>query len=131
MIDYTLFFTQIQIHDRWHERSTDNDQVRFYYRDLSCPLCNPPAENTFQFDQFWNWYSTETPAISYTINTQQALVDLGNSTTPEEVWEAIYLLVFTTRYSAEPRPYTAIRQEIYNASTLTNNFREDFNEEIE
>src|ERR1043165_24123 len=132
MIDYTIFFQQNQVHDRWHIRyPSDVEQVRFYHRDISCPYCNPPGQNNPQFDKFWDWYSTENPAVSYTNYTQQALIDLDNSDSVEEVWEAIYLIVFSIRYRAEPRPYTEIRQEIYNASTLTNNFIRNFDEEID
>ena len=91
-------------------------------------MCNPPEENTPQFDNFWDWYSTENPAVSYTSYTQRALEDLDNSRTTAENWEAIYSLVFTVRYIAEPRPYTTIRQEIYNAATLTNTFAVSFEE---
>ena len=132
MIDYTIFFQQNQVHDRWHiHYPSDVEQVRFYHRDISCPYCNPPGQNIPQFDNFWDWYSTENPAVSYTNYTQQALIDLDNSDSVEEVWEAIYLIVFSIRYRAEPRPYTEIRQEIYNASTLTNNFIRNFDEEID
>src|SRR5829696_4367187 len=116
MIGYNLFFDQNRIHDRWHAHYTDIAQVLFYHRDLSCPLCYPPGRNTAQFDNFWNWYSGEHPAVNYTAYTQQALEALDNSLTNQETWEAIYSIVFSIRYSAEPRPYTNIRQDLYNAA---------------
>src|SRR5215213_1925537 len=130
MIGYNLFFDQNLIHDRWHTRFSDINQVRFYHRDLSCPLCNPPEVNTQQFDNFWDWYSRENPVTSYTVNTQRALEDLYNAISPHDIWEAVYSIIFTIRYSSEPRPYTELRQEIYNASTLTDTFIRRFPELI-
>jgi hypothetical protein len=95
MINYTLFFNQNRIHDNWHTRLNNIEQVRFYHRDLSCPHCYPAGQNTDQFVHFWNWFSTENPAASYTINTQQAFEDLINSISITETWEAIYLIVFS------------------------------------
>ncbi|CAB4489670.1 unnamed protein product [Rhizophagus irregularis] len=70
------------------------------------------------------------PAIKYTRNTQQALIDLDASLTVAETWEAIYSIVFSIRYSIEPRPYTQLRQELYNAYILTDTFRKDPFEEL-
>ncbi|EXX66326.1 hypothetical protein RirG_124890 [Rhizophagus irregularis DAOM 197198w] len=131
MIDYNLFFQQNTIHDRWHTRLNNNIiQVQYYHRDLSCPYCYPPGPNTPQFVNFWDWYSTENPTESYTSNTQQALEDLSDAPTIRDLWEAIYSLVFTVRYTDIPRPYTNLRQEIYNACILTDNFEKDFYGEL-
>ncbi|GET53772.1 hypothetical protein GLOIN_2v1869520 [Rhizophagus irregularis DAOM 181602=DAOM 197198] len=131
MIDYNLFFQQNTIHDRWHTRLNNNIiQVQYYHRDLSCPYCYPPGPNTPQFVNFWDWYSTENPTGSYTSNTQQALEDLSDAPTIRDLWEAIYSLVFTVRYTDIPRPYTNLRQEIYNACILTDNFEKDFYGEL-
>ncbi|PKY32349.1 hypothetical protein RhiirB3_450473 [Rhizophagus irregularis] len=83
-----------------------------------------------QFDHFWNWYSIENPALGYTSCTQQALIDLDNSITVAETWEAIYSIVFSIRYSIEPRPHTQLRQELYNAYILTDSFQRDPLEEL-
>jgi hypothetical protein len=132
MINYNLFFQQNAIHDGWHIRLHNNiEQVRFYHRDLSCPHCNPPEGNTLRFIRFWNWFSAENPVVSYTLYTQRALDRLDNSLTIRETWETIYSIVFSIRYSTEPQPYTNLRQEIYNASILTNTFEIDLPEAIE
>ncbi|CAB5184082.1 unnamed protein product [Rhizophagus irregularis] len=131
MIDYNLFFQQNTIHYRWHTRLNNNIiQVQYYHRDLSCPYCYPPGPTTPQFVNFWDWYSTENPTGSYTSNTQQALEDLSDAPTIRDLWEAIYSLVFTVRYTDIPRPYTNLRQEIYNACILTDNFEKDFYGEL-
>ncbi|PKB96335.1 hypothetical protein RhiirA5_435006 [Rhizophagus irregularis] len=78
-----------------------------------------------QFDHFWNWYSIENLALGYTSCTQRVLIDLDNSITVAETWEAIYSIVFSIRYFIEPRPYTQLRQELYNAYILTNSFQRD------
>ncbi|CAB4392219.1 unnamed protein product [Rhizophagus irregularis] len=130
MVNYELLFTQNRIHNRWHRLYNRIDQVIFFHRDPSCIHCHPPLLNTLQFDHFWNWYSVENPAIEYTQNTQQALIDLDASLTVEETWEAIYSIVFSIRYSIEPRPYTQLRQELYNAYILTDTFRKDPFEEL-
>ncbi|CAB5391489.1 unnamed protein product [Rhizophagus irregularis] len=117
MVDYEILFTQNRIHNRWHRLYNRIDQVTFYHRDPSCIRCHPPLPNTLQFDHFWNWYSVENPAIEYTRNTQQALINLDASLTVVETWEAIYSIVFSIRYSIEPRPYTQLRQDEANAST--------------
>ncbi|PKC53580.1 hypothetical protein RhiirA1_479018, partial [Rhizophagus irregularis] len=130
MVDYEILFTQNRIHNRWHRLYNRIDQVTFYHRDPSCIRCHPPLPNTLQFDHFWNWYSVENPAIEYTRNTQQALIDLDASLTVAETWEAIYSIVFSIRYSIEPRPYTQLRQELYNAYILTDTFRKDPFEEL-
>ncbi|CAB4491136.1 unnamed protein product [Rhizophagus irregularis] len=130
MVDYEILFTQNRIHNRWHRLYNRIDQVTFYHRDPSCIRCHPPLPNTLQFDHFWNWYSVENPAIEYTRNTQQALINLDASLTVVETWEAIYSIVFSIRYSIEPRPYTQLRQELYNAYILTDTFRKDPFEEL-
>ncbi|CAB4429356.1 unnamed protein product [Rhizophagus irregularis] len=130
MVDYEILFTQNRIHNRWHRLYNRIDQVTFYHRDPSCIRCHPPLPNTLQFDHFWNWYSVENPAIEYTRNTQQALINLDASLTVAETWEAIYSIVFSIRYSIEPRPYTQLRQELYNAYILTDTFRKDPFEEL-
>ncbi|CAB4433280.1 unnamed protein product [Rhizophagus irregularis] len=130
MVDYELLFAQIQIHNRWHRTFDRIEQVEFYHRDPTCIRCNPPNPNTIQFDHFWNWYSIENPALEYTSCTQRALIDLNNSLTVAETWEAIYSIVFSIRYSIEPRPYTHLRQELYNAYILTNSFQRDPLEEL-
>ncbi|CAB4389358.1 unnamed protein product [Rhizophagus irregularis] len=130
MVNYELLFTQNRIHNRWHRLYNRIDQVIFFHRDPSCIRCHPPLLNTLQFDHFWNWYSIENPAIEYTQNTQQALIDLDASLTVEETWEAIYSIVFSIRYSIEPRLYTQLRQELYNAYILTDTFRKDPFEEL-
>ncbi|RGB23695.1 hypothetical protein C1646_774144, partial [Rhizophagus diaphanus] len=102
--DYNLFLQQNTIHDRWHTRLNNNiTQVQYYHRDLSCPHCYPPGPNTPQFVNFWDWYSTENPTESYTSNTQQALEDLSDAPTIRDLWEAIYSLVFTVRYTDIPQ----------------------------
>ncbi|CAB4496088.1 unnamed protein product [Rhizophagus irregularis] len=97
MVNYEILFTQNRIHNRWHRLYNRIDQVTFYHRDPSCICCHPPLPNTLQFDHFWNWYSVENPAIEYTRNTQQALINLDASLTVAETWEAIYSIVFSIR----------------------------------
>src|SRR6266498_2793771 len=130
MINYDLLFEQIRIHAWWHNQLENIEQMSFYHRDSTCNRCNPPNQNTLQFDHFWNWFSGENPATGYTSRTQQALIELDNSITVTETWEAIYAIVFSIRYSIEPRPYTELHQELYNVYILTDTFRKDPFEEI-
>lgn len=125
MVTYEFYFAQIHIHNRWHRRLNNTQQASFYHRDFSCSLCYPPNQNTLQFDNFWNWFSAENPTTGYTSYTQQAIEDLDNSLTIRDTWDSIYSIVFSIRYSTEPRPYTELRQDIYNAYILTNTFRND------
>src|SRR5215216_2088048 len=106
MVNYDLHFQQNQIHDRWHSRFETVEQTTFYHRDYSCPRCYPPEEDSIQFDHFWHWFSSENPTIGYTNRTQLALEDLQRAEQPLEAWEAIASIIFSIRYSEEPRPYT-------------------------
>jgi hypothetical protein len=90
MVTYEFYFDQIHIHNRWHNRLNNIEQINFYHRDPSCPRCNPPTQNTPQFNNFWNWFSAENPAVTYTHCTQEALEDLDNSLTTHDTWESIY-----------------------------------------
>ena len=131
MINYTLHFEQDRIHNWWHSQYTDSQQVLFYHRYYACWRCYPPVQpNTLHFEHFWNWYAAENPAIIYTRYTQQALEDLNNARTVTETWDAVYLIVFSIRYSTEPKPYTELRQDIYNAFILTEGFWKDPFEEL-
>ncbi|RIA84579.1 hypothetical protein C1645_832074 [Glomus cerebriforme] len=51
--------------------------------------------------------------------TPGVLENLDNSTVITEVWKAIYLITFSNQYSAEPRPYTDLCQELLNWGLLT------------
>ncbi|PKY59958.1 hypothetical protein RhiirA4_449572 [Rhizophagus irregularis] len=65
--------------------------------------------------------------------TSHTLDDLNNrrvGRSTNQTWEAIYSIVFSIRYSIEPRPYTQLRQELYNAYILTDTFRKDPFEEL-
>jgi hypothetical protein len=130
MVTYEFYFDQIHIHNRWHNRLDNIEQINFYHCDSSCSRCNPPTQNTPQFNNFWNWFSAENPAVTYTHCTQEALEDLDNSLTTHDTWESIYSIVFSIRYSTEPRPYTNLHQELYNAHILTDTFRKDPLEEL-
>ena len=131
MINYTLHFEQDRIHNWWHSQYTDSQQVLFYHRYYACRRCYPPIQpNTLHFEHFWNWYAAENPAIVYTRYTQQALEDLNNARIVTETWDAVYLIVFSIRYLTEPKPYTELRQDIYNAFILTESFWKDPFEEL-
>src|SRR4051794_14794799 len=130
MVNYDLHFQQNQIHDRWHTRFETIAETTFYHRDYSCSRYYPPGEDSIQFDHFWRWFSTENPAVEYTNWTQQALEDLELAEQALEVWEAVASLIFSVRYSEEPKPYTELRQEVYNAAILTNHFYNDPFEEL-
>ncbi|PKK58650.1 hypothetical protein RhiirC2_795983 [Rhizophagus irregularis] len=67
---------------------------------------------------------------TYLAQMNGTLIDLNNSVTVAKTWKAIYSIVFSIRYSIEIRPYTQLRQELYNAYILTNSFQRDPLEEL-
>jgi hypothetical protein len=68
---------------------------------------------------------TEFLATSYTSNTQRFFRNLITIPNPSQIWENIALLIFSIRYTREPKPFNNLRQDIYNTLILTDYFRED------
>ncbi|CAB4381666.1 unnamed protein product [Rhizophagus irregularis] len=133
MVDYELLFAQIQIHTRWYRTFDRVEQVTFYHRNATCACCNPPNQNTIQFDHFWNWYSIENLALGYTSCTQQALIDLNSSVTVAETWEAIYSIVFNPLeelYHISETALTTDTDSSTDSFDTPNDFRPLFDEPV-
>src|ERR1700752_2969014 len=65
----------IQSHQQFHisEAHLAVDVLQLENPDLSCSECYPPQRTSScsLFGRFWNWYSTNYAAISYTSKTQE------------------------------------------------------------
>ena len=109
-------------HDRIHQR-TERPNITDIHRDRSCEHCYPPDLNlSNNFQNFWNWYSTEYPARSYTFYTQQFLEELSYREN-DEIWLVIIDLIFSIRYLYTPHTdLLAIQQAVWNAFCATNEF---------
>lgn len=112
-------------HDRIH-RELRSFNITFRHRDRSCAHCYPPelllSDN---FSTFWNWYSSEFPATTYTRYTQQYLEELSY-VEGDDVWIALIDLIFSIRYSDTPTiGFEALQQEIWNVYSITEGFRLD------
>jgi len=112
-------------HDNFHQR-LGIPNVTAYHRDKSCKRCYPPdllhSEN---FIIFWNWYSTEYPAETFTRYTQQYLEELSYAE-GDNIWTAIIDLICSIRYSHTPTndPET-LQQEFWNIYIISQGFNID------
>ncbi|PKC57067.1 hypothetical protein RhiirA1_473076 [Rhizophagus irregularis] len=112
-------------HDRLHQ-DLRSPNITYRHHDRSCIHCYPPelllSDN---FSTFWDWYSSEYPAITYTRYTQQYLEELSY-VEGEDIWIAIIDLIFSIRYSDTPiLNFEALQQEIWNVYSITQGFRLD------
>ena len=110
-------------HDRIHQL-TGRPNITNTHRDRSCEHCYPPdliLSNNFQ--NFWDWYSTEYPVRSYTFYTQQFLEELSYREN-DEIWPAIIDLIFSIRYLYTPHTdLLVIQQAVWNAFCVTDEFQ--------
>jgi hypothetical protein len=130
MVNFEDLFNIQLLHDQLHSYRVQN--LTQLHIDPSCQHCYPEIflEDTSQFDNFWNWFSTEYPASGYSANTQRYLQQLISTRSSQQVLELIEFLVISIRYSVSPGDYTSIRQEIYNVLVLTEGFLKDPFEEL-
>jgi Retrotransposon gag protein/Zinc knuckle len=114
-------------HDSLHQQ-LGLDNIVTYHRDYSCPRCYPPEQPSIEFHNFWNWISTNYPAISYSRYSQQFLEELYY--TPHSGFESgIQDLLFSIRYAdIDYINYTTLRQNFINEYFLTSGFQPDPNE---
>ena len=113
--------------NRNHDRSHLNNSFLAENRDYSCTICYRPGPNTPAFNNFWQFYSTNTPAISYTYSTQlnfDALVTQYNNNIQDTIDYYISRIVFSCRYYTIPHSYQLIRQNLINAFVNSNCFEE-------
>ena len=115
-----------QLHIQLNRRN-----ITTYHRDKSCYICYPPELATSErFQYFWNWYTAEYPATTFTRYTQQYLEELNYTylyiRTADAVNTALEDLIFSIQYQVgfAESPIT-IRQNIYNAFILTHGFSLD------
>src|ERR1700752_499094 len=71
--------------------------------DLSCSECYPPQHTSFRspFGRFWNWYSTNYAAISYTSKTQENFNFLLNQPISLGLRLCVRDIIFSCRYHPE------------------------------
>ena len=119
-----------QRHNRLHITLNRNNIVA-QHRDRSCYFCYPPEPVTSErFQHFWNWYTTEYPATTFTRYTQQYIEELNYTYlyigSADAVNQVIFSLIFSIRYNAGfGESPTTVRQNIYNAFVLTQGFALD------
>ncbi|CAB4443425.1 unnamed protein product [Rhizophagus irregularis] len=112
-------------HDRLHQ-DLRSPNITYRHRDRSCIHCYPPELLlSNNFSTFWDWYSSEYPAITYTRYTQQYLEELSY-VEGDDIWIAIIDLIFSIRYSDTPTlSFELLQQEIWNVYSITQGFRLD------
>ena len=109
-------------HDQLHQE-LELDNITLYHKDKSCPLCYQAEEDTSEnFDNFWNWFSSEYPTRTYNWYTQQSFLELFHSE-GEEIWEALGNLLLSVRYYYLPSiTFEGLQQEVWNVFNLTDGF---------
>ena len=115
-----------QLHVQLNQRN-----ITTYHRDKSCYICYPPELATSEhFQYFWNWYTAEYPATTFTRYTQQYLEELNYTYlyigSADAVNTALEDLIFSVQYQVGfAESPTTVRQNIYNAFILTQGFSVD------
>jgi len=122
---FSNHFQRNNTHDRIHQ-NLRRTNITAYHRDRSCEHCYPPdlilSEN---FNTFWNWFSSEFPANTYTRYTQQYLEELAY-VEGDDIWLTLIDLIFSIRYAYTPTlDFEALQQELWNVYNITQGFRLD------
>src|SRR4051812_37687093 len=72
-----LSYDQIRERSAKHYRTRHIEGKEITLKDLACVICHPlPERVTEEFDKFWDWYKTKTPAISYSEYTTRIFKEL-------------------------------------------------------
>ena len=114
-------------HNQLHTYLNQRNITR-YHRNKSCYICYPPDLVTSErFQHFWNWYTIEYPATTFTRYTQQYLEELNYTYlyigTADAVNTALEDLIFSIQYQVGfAESPTTVRQNIYNAFIITQGF---------
>ncbi|CAG8629027.1 9885_t:CDS:2, partial [Ambispora leptoticha] len=116
-------------HDRHHylfgKTPQAIDYLTRYYRDDSCSVCYPPPDLSHQFYNFWAWFSTFQPAISFSRRSVRRfekfnVFDIGNL--PDRLLSSF---IFSFRYSEQPDDFPTFLNEFLTAYQETNRFNTD------
>src|SRR6266487_2695663 len=125
-MNFDLIRQQNQVHDRFHLRYLLATEVQFYHIDLSCQICYPPHPTDLYFDNFWNWYSTIHPAVTYSNLTQNYINNLSQQgLTQQQIDQLLLNIIISIRYHINPGPIQNLIRELANAVLQTNIFRND------
>ncbi|CAB4375500.1 unnamed protein product [Rhizophagus irregularis] len=110
-------------HDQLH-RTYPNIPL-FELADDSCCICHPVLTTPNQyFLRFWNWYSLETPTLSYSAKTVQYFYEYSQGTILRQQY-LIRKLISSIRYQNASFSYDKLAIKIYTARERFQNFNLD------
>ncbi|PKC50192.1 hypothetical protein RhiirA1_487105, partial [Rhizophagus irregularis] len=93
--------------------------------DDSCRICHPVLTIPDQyFLRFWNWYSLETPTLSYSAKTVQYFYEYSQGTILRQQY-LIRKLISSIRYQNASFSYDKLAIKIYTARERFQNFNLD------
>src|SRR5690242_5305304 len=105
----------IREHDRHHYLFGKTPQVINYliryYRDESCSICYLPQDLSPRFYNFWVWFSTFQPAISFSQHALRRFEKLDNfeiETIPDRL---LCSFIFSFYYSEQPDNFPTLLTE--------------------
>ncbi|CAB4404192.1 unnamed protein product [Rhizophagus irregularis] len=110
-------------HDQLH-RTYPNIPL-FELADDSCRICHPVLTIPDRyFLRFWNWYSLETPTLSYSAKTVQYFYEYSQGTILRQQY-LIRKLISSIRYQNASFSYDKLAIKIYTARERFQNFNLD------